>query len=84
MDLVIHQAVELGAARIIPRKHIDSLIDMKEEDVTSVSYTHLDVYKRQQWNELKKNPMIELPDYPFNDSYEVALCTVNSLSLIHI
>ncbi len=46
-------------------------------EVAAPTTFHL-IYSQEQWNELKKNPMIELPDYPFNDSYEVALCTVNS------
>ena len=36
------------------------------------------IFSQPQWNELKDNPRIELPDYPFNDTYEVALCSVNS------
>lgn len=35
-------------------------------------------YSQEQWEELQEHPQLDLPDYPFNESYEVALCTVNS------
>ncbi len=35
-------------------------------------------HDQRQWEELQQNPDMELPDYPFNPSYEIALCTVNS------
>ena len=31
-----------------------------DEDSTPVSYTHLDVYKRQKVNALSKDPMLEM------------------------
>lgn len=46
-------------------------------ELTSPTSFHL-IYSQNDWNDLKENPLIELPDYPFNDAYEVALCSVNS------
>ncbi len=46
-------------------------------ELTSPTSFHL-IYSQNDWNDLKENPLIELPDYPFNDSYEIALCSVNS------
>jgi len=36
------------------------------------------VYSQEKWDELQKKPELDLPDYPFNENYEVALCAINS------
>lgn len=46
-------------------------------EISAPTSFHL-VYNQSQWEDLKANPLLELPDYPFNDAYEVALCSVNS------
>ncbi len=36
------------------------------------------VVDQDGWEEVKANPLLQLPDYPFNHYYEVALCAINS------
>ncbi len=35
-------------------------------------------HTREQWEELQHHPDLDLPEYPFNQNYEIALCAVNS------
>ena len=46
-------------------------------EISAPTSFHL-IHNQSQWEELKENPLIELPDYPFNDEYEMAVCSVNS------
>ena len=36
------------------------------------------VQTESEWQELRTNPVLELPDYPYSDAHEVAVCTINS------
>lgn len=36
------------------------------------------VHTNHKWDKLQDDPKLDLPDYPFNEAYEVALCTINS------
>ncbi len=45
-------------------------------EVTSPSYFVI-AHTEEEWAQLQENPLVNLPDYPYNPSYEVALCTVN-------
>ena len=36
------------------------------------------VYSQEEWEELQERAQMDIPDYPFNESYEIALCTINS------